>query len=95
MYCVLVGPAGGVCGQAGSYLATWIPDITPGSCRRHDDCYSSCAKQCKDYSCKKDCDNEFLKKNPAYGAFVVIAIGDKAYRDALTLNGCECVNPEN
>jgi RHS repeat-associated protein len=33
------GPFGPICGAKGTTSGTWIPDITPNACQRHDDCY--------------------------------------------------------
>lgn len=47
-----MGPFGGICGAEGSKEATWVPDIFPESCRKHDDCYADCTKT------KQECDSE-------------------------------------
>ena len=33
-----------------SYFTSWVPDIFPNSCQKHDDCYATCGKT------KSECD---------------------------------------
>lgn len=90
---LLKGPFGGVCGAAGTDQATWIPDVTPGSCQKHDNCYDKCAKRCAGYRCKEQCDFDLMTvgQNLLYGT-ATYYFGDEAYDAAKRRNGCSC-NP--
>jgi RHS repeat-associated protein len=81
------GPFGSICGPAGSNKGTWIPDLLPGACDRHDKCYDDCAKDCKDYSCKEKCDRELMWSSIIYGLATYFG-GEDAYNDAKEKNGC-------
>lgn len=75
------GPFGGKCGPEGKQLANWIPDVTPKACDEHDQCYLSCAKNCKDYKCRLVCDLSLATKNLAYGH--ATALGGQGLYDEL------------
>ncbi|GAB4346893.1 MAG: hypothetical protein Kow0089_24390 [Desulfobulbaceae bacterium] len=83
------GPFGTICGQEGTNLASWIPDITPQACRRHDKCYDNCARNCYGYWCKTLCDALLAANNPIYAGFT-FWFGDEAYNAAKEKYGCGC-----
>ncbi|WP_041522402.1 RHS repeat domain-containing protein [Gilvimarinus agarilyticus] len=74
-----IGPFGGVCGQAGTYLATWIPDHVKKGCEEHDRCYVGCAKSCKGESCRKKCDIALAGHSPFYGYALYGGLGKAAF----------------
>jgi len=69
------GPFGGKCGEEGTDAATWIPDVSPLACEKHDACYATEGKS------QRECDYEFFKSNPIYGAAVILG-GKSAYDKA-------------
>jgi len=76
------GPFGGICGAEGSPEATWIPDIFPESCRKHDKCYSDCSKT------KLECD---LQLKDPYGWALMNPLSEQsqnAYDEAQ--KHCKC-----
>jgi len=77
------GPFGPLCGPEGSILATWIPDIVPKACRKHDDCYSKCG------SSKLQCDVGLGTASMAYGIAVMLG-GEEPYQNAQSSNNCGC-----
>ena len=83
------GPFGTLCGAEGTATATWIPDLIPGACKRHDDCYDKCAKNCEGYNCKTKCDYELMSSSFIYGGATYF-IGKDAYDDAKQKYGCPC-----
>ncbi|BBG66160.1 Rhs family protein [Hydrogenimonas sp.] len=60
------GPFGPICGSGPG--ASWIPDITPNACLKHDICYEKCANSCGGESCKIQCDLNLWDDNPLYGS---------------------------
>ena len=75
------GPFGGLCGEEGSKQATWIPDISPDACKKHDECYSDCSKS------QWECDYNLFLSNVPYG-LAVMGGGQGAFNNAQ--KGCEC-----
>ncbi|WP_083761159.1 RHS repeat-associated core domain-containing protein [Pelobacter propionicus] len=86
-----IGPFGKICGAEGTVEATWIPDITPEACRKHDECYDKCAKKCAGYDCKKICDSKLFRSNPPYGTATKL-YGKDAYDAAKRKYGCNKCN---
>lgn len=82
------GPFGPVCGPENSGTKYWIPDVSPDACRKHDECYDSCAKSCEDNSCKYQCDDDLKKGNWPYGKATEM-FGGKTYNGLLEKYGCE------
>jgi len=80
-----VGPFAGGCGAEGTKLATWIPDISPDACEKHDKCYATCGSD------KRECDMEFFRSNPYYAIAVIFSKKSvKAFDDAQ--KPCDCPN---
>lgn len=76
------GPFGPLCGPEGSTLATWIPDMIPSACRKHDSCYATCG------SSKLQCDADFAISSPAYGLAVIL--GGKEPYESSQADACKC-----
>jgi hypothetical protein len=73
---------GQYCGSGAS--AYWIPDITPGACKRHDECY----EQCKNSIVHKIwCDIKLGVVNPPYG-LAVLGFGWGPYNTAQNSPPC-------
>ena len=83
-----IGPFGKICGAEGTVEATWIPDITPEACRKHDECYDECAKKCAGYDCKNKCDWQLFRSNPPYGTATRL-YGKEAYDAAKRKYSCD------
>ncbi|MEX0619325.1 MAG: RHS repeat-associated core domain-containing protein, partial [Pseudohongiellaceae bacterium] len=82
------GPFGGVCGPEGRPSATWIPDVSPATCREHDECYLNCVADCRGNECKLDCDLELRKRNFPFG-FITQILGQSTYDRLKREQGCD------
>jgi len=78
------GPFGGGCGAEGTKLATWIPDISPDACAKHDECYAKCGSN------KRECDRIFFMSNLYYAVAVILSEdSDIAFKEAQ--KNCSCL----
>jgi RHS repeat-associated protein len=78
----------GICGPEGTLFAIFLPDLTPATCQRHDDCYENCARSCQGDVCKIQCDMELYDDNQPYGLGVLLG-GKTTYDNLKKRFGCD------
>jgi len=80
----LPGPFGGKCDPQGSILATFIPDLFPGSCQNHDRCYDKCG------AIKEICDFQLLLDSGSPAFYIaVLFFGHDEYKAAQEDSCCK------